>query len=164
MARSYSKAKGRCSSEGGYFAVPKEVMNHPNFLRLTPHAVKLIMDLGAQYRGKNNGDLCAAFSMMKKRGWRSSDTLNTKLKELRHYGFIVVTQYGGLNMPNLYGFSWRRIDRVGEGSDVELGKTPNNYKTTKRLFLLPNKRKQLRLANSTATTTEPIEARSRVLN
>jgi len=33
-----------------------------------------VNDLGRQYNGKNNGDLCATWSMMAKRGWSSRST------------------------------------------------------------------------------------------
>ena len=40
---------------------------------LSPRATKLLIDLLAQYRGYNNGDLCAPLSLMRERGWNSSD-------------------------------------------------------------------------------------------
>ena len=134
MPTTYAKQKGRSSSDGGYFGLPRNLLKHPNFLILTAYAVKLIVDIGSQYHGKNNGDLCAALSILQQRGWRSPETLNAKIKELRYYGFIVVTQIGGLNLPSLYALSWRKVDHIGIGSEVKLGATPNTYKDTKRKF------------------------------
>ena len=179
MAASYPYRKGRSSSDGGYFGLPKVVLNHPNFLLLTPHAVKLLVDLGEQYNGTNNGNLCAAFSILKQRGWRSQETLNTKLKELRYYGFIVATQLGGLNLPNLYAVSWRKVDHIGKDSEIRLGVTPNTHKNTRSKFkadttekrnqrraeqkrnekVSPLRQKnQLRLPESVSTATEVVSA------
>lgn len=134
MSNGYSKSKGRSSSDGGYFGVPKNVLKHPNFINLSAHANKLLLDLGEQYLGKNNGDLCATWSFMRERGWRSQETLDSKLKELRYYGFLVITQYGGLNRPNLYAFTWRNIDKASSDSDANVGETPNLWKLTKRKY------------------------------
>ena len=69
----YANPKGR-AAYSNFFGLPKEVLLHPNFVHLTPSAIKLLVDLGVQFNGHNNGDLCAAFSIMQKRGWRSKDT------------------------------------------------------------------------------------------
>jgi len=95
---------------GAAFVLPLTLLRHENWTRLTPFGSRLILDLGAQYTGFNNGYLCASWSLMKDRGWRSSETLYKAMLECEHYGLIVRTQHGGLNKPNLHGFTWRRID------------------------------------------------------
>lgn len=92
------------------FALPLTLIRHENWTRLTPYANKLIMDLGAQYTGFNNGYLCASWTLMQERGWRSSLTLYKAELECEYYGLIYRTQHGGLHKPNLYAFTWRRID------------------------------------------------------
>ncbi len=54
MGRKGINAKGR--REGGAFvAMPCAVLDHPNFIRLTPKGVKLLMELCSQLRMKQGG-------------------------------------------------------------------------------------------------------------
>ena len=62
----YPKDKAR-RKNGSYFALYHRIMDSPNYRRLSAKAVKLLNDLGRQYNGKNNGDLCAAFSRMEEK-------------------------------------------------------------------------------------------------
>lgn len=130
MARSYAKAKGR--SEGKrFFAIPHYVSGCANFIALSGVAQKLLIDLGRQYFGSNNGDLCAAFSVLRReRGWKSKETLNDALAELQHYGMIVLTQYGGLNRkPNLYALTWLKVDKAQKNTEIVVGSVPGNWRT-----------------------------------
>ena len=118
MGNSYAKAKGR-REHGRFHMLPHACLIHENFIRLSPKAVKLLIDLCVQYNGRNNGDLCAAFTMMKKRGWRSKETLNKAINELVHYGWIMVTRRGGLNKtPNLFAVTFRPIDECDGKLDI----------------------------------------------
>ena len=67
--------KGRQTTKP-FVMFPHDVMEHGTFKSLRPRATKLLMDIASQYRGNNNGDLCAPLSIMKERGWKSSDQLN----------------------------------------------------------------------------------------
>ena len=70
----YKDAKTR--REGGQFvALPWAILRSEEFAALSPFANKLLFDLLAQFNGGNNGDLCAAWRLMKGRGWRSKDSL-----------------------------------------------------------------------------------------
>lgn len=122
-----AKLKGRQES-GTFLALPHHVLDSPNYIRLSGSAVKLLVDLGRQYNGRNNGDLTAALTVLRRRGWRSSETLNYAIRELRHYGFIELTRQGGLcNRPSLYALSWKAIDDCGDKLDV----TPTNVASNK---------------------------------
>ena len=152
------------SNDGGFLKVPKEVLRNPNFLKLSAYGNKLLLDLGEQYLGKNNGDLCATWSFMRERGWKSKDTLNNALKECLYYGFIVQTQYGGLNRVSLYALSWFKVDRSSKESDYRVGDRPTDWHKTKRIYQKINtakrrarEKKQVRLAgqSSTAAGTVP---------
>lgn len=72
-------------------------------------AKALFLDMRAMATGTNNGNLSAALSDMKHRGWTSSATLSKALYELRAMGFIAVTRGGGLKLGtrvcNLYRFT-----------------------------------------------------------
>lgn len=142
MAKTYSKNKGRRSSRGSFLALPKTVIDHDNFLKLSYHANKLLIDLGSQYYGTNNGDLCATWSFMVVRGWKSKETLNDALRELEYYGFIVVTQYGDRKKPTLYGLSWKEIDKATGDCRHLLNKVSGNWKRVRKQFVNPSKRRR----------------------
>ncbi len=119
----YSKAKGR-ATYSSFFGLPKEVIAHTNFISLTSAAIKLLVDLGFQYNGKNNGDLCAAFSLMSKRGWKSKETLWNAIDCAINYRMIMVTRQGGKHQATLYAFTWRSIDECQGKLDVNATLTP----------------------------------------
>ncbi|MEN1927607.1 hypothetical protein WCE37_01140 [Luteimonas sp. MJ250] len=95
---------------GAAFVMPLTLLRHPNFTRLSPWAVKLVIDLARQYTGFNNGYLCASRTLMKECGWRSSAQLHNAMAELEHYRIIVRTRQGGRNRASLHALTWRRID------------------------------------------------------
>ena len=90
--------------------MPHRLLECEPYTRLSGKGVKLLLDLFAQYRGNNNGDFGMAWTVMKRRGWRSRDTLRNALKELIEYGFIVQTRQGGRHRCNLYAVTWLAID------------------------------------------------------
>ena len=94
-------------------------MDSQNYLRFSYKAVKLLTDLGRQYNGRNNGDFCAAYSVMRKRRWRSKSTLEEALEELIYYGFITLTRQGGRNKANLYALTWWAIDECKGKLDIQ---------------------------------------------
>ena len=107
MAKRFAKEKRH---PGGFVALPHAVIRSEHFARLSAKAVKLLVDLLAQYRGDNNGDLCAAWTLMCKRGWRSRDTLWKALTELVSNGWIAQTRQGGMNAASLYGVTFYALD------------------------------------------------------
>lgn len=109
MARTRRKNVGRADS-GGFLRLPHAVLDSPNFRALSAHGVKLLCDLGRQYRGKNNGDLSATWSLMHARGWKSRDTLGHALGELQHFGLIERTRQGGMHQCSLFALTWCAID------------------------------------------------------
>ncbi|WXG51455.1 MAG: hypothetical protein RNU03_11300 [Candidatus Sedimenticola sp. (ex Thyasira tokunagai)] len=109
MAQSRAKIKGR-KERGSFIAIPKIVVESEQYSKLSSHSVKLLIDLSAQYNGSNNGDLCAAWSMMVKRGWRSKGTLYRAVSELITTGFILLTRQGGKHKASLYAVTFKPID------------------------------------------------------
>lgn len=103
----------------GFFNLPNALLNSPDFINLSAKAVKLLIDMGEQYNGRNNGDLCPSITLMKKRGWKSRDQLNKAKKELIERNWIEQTRQGGLNSgPNLYALTWQPIDECGGKIDT----------------------------------------------
>lgn len=132
MSRRRERAKGR--REGGSFvALPHAVIGGDEWADLSAHAVKLLLDLYAQYRGNNNGDLTAAWSILKVRGWRSKDTIYRALDELIGAGWLIKTRQGGRHTPSLYAVSWQAIDHCdGKLDVVETNTAPGTWKNKMR--------------------------------
>ncbi len=108
MAR--NRHKGNRIGEG-FVALPYSVLNSPLFTALSPHALKLLIDVAAQYRGDNNGDLSAAWKMMQPRGWRSEATLHKAKHELLEAGFLYEARKGHRpNVCSLFALTWFALD------------------------------------------------------
>jgi len=111
------RAKGR-GTTGSFLSLPHALLNSTSFSSLSPRATKFLIDIAAQYKGTNNGDLCAPLSLMKKRGWNSSDQLFKAKDELIDRGLIMVSRQGGLNQCNLYAITWQPIDECKGKLDI----------------------------------------------
>lgn len=116
-------AKNKKPYAGGFLLLPMAVLHSPKFRDLSGNGVKLLMDIGSQYNGKNNGDLCAAWKVMHKKGWKSETTLTRAKKELLDAGFIAETRKGHLpNFCGLYGITWQPLN-----PNPKLDVTPNGF-------------------------------------
>lgn len=116
MAR---KSKGNSITYKGFLHLPSVLLKHPDFISLRPNSLKLLVDIASQYNGRNNGDLCAAMSILRKRGWNSNAQLSKGMRELLEKNLICQTRQGGLNLgPNLYAITWQPIDECGGKLDV----------------------------------------------
>jgi hypothetical protein len=123
---------------GGFAPLPYAVMRSYSFTLLTAHAVKLLVDLLAQYRGNNNGDLSAAWTLMQLRGWKSKDTLNKALRELRDGNWLEVTRQGGRHKATLYGLTFYAIDDCKGKLDVRATSSPRGtWKKNEPLPAMP---------------------------
>lgn len=129
MALSREKVKGRKSGHS-FLRLIHPLLDHPNFYSLSPRAVKLLIDIASQYRGSNNGDLCATYSVMKKRGWSSNDQLQKGLKELLERGWLIQTRQGYRpRVASLYALTWEAINECSGKLEVNATKTPlNNWR------------------------------------
>ena len=112
-----------------FLSLPHNVLDHDSFRTLSPRATKLLIDIAAQYRGCNNGDLCAPLSVMKKRGWKSNDQLFKARKELLDRGLILTSRQGGLNKCSLFALTWFQIDDCKGKLDIQSTTVaPHNWK------------------------------------
>ncbi len=122
------KKKGWLNPErrehGGFAPLPHCLLDSQVFINLSHHAVKLLNDLLTQFRGFNNGDLCLAWSIMKKRGWKSRDTLNKARKELLDVEIIVISRYGDRKRPHLYALTFFAIDECNGKLDIKETQRP----------------------------------------
>ena len=110
-----------------FIPLPRRVLESPEFSMLSPTETKLIIDMLSMCNGKNNGDLCITFSMMKERGWKSKSSLDKATKSLLEKKFILLTRKGRAisKYPNLYALSFFAIDECN-------GKLDEAIKTTIR--------------------------------
>lgn len=123
-------SRARITGKGadrGFMALPHAVANSPNWLKLSPYAVKLFIDLYVQYKGRNNGDLCATWKFMAPRGWKSKETLQKALRELEHFGMIIRSRQGGRKNATLYAVTFKDIDDCQGKLDIRPGPPPGNW-------------------------------------
>jgi len=133
------RSKGRSDYPGGFAGIPRMVMKHPDYQNLSGGAVKLLVELAGQYRRGNNGDLTAAYSVLRKRGFGSKGAISRAVQELQKAGMIIQTRAGRFINPGghcaLYALTWQPIDECpGKGLEVEPTTTPP------RKFTLENKK------------------------
>ena len=119
MARTRLKIRKRLET-GTFLRVPTDVLKCAAFRSLSTKAKALILDIGTQYNGHNNGHLCASWAFMKQQGWVSKQTLQNAMEELVGKGLLELTRQGGRNRCSLVGFTWMPIDagRVTVALDV----------------------------------------------
>lgn len=127
MAR--NRHKGNRIGES-FVALPYSVLNSPLFTALSPHALKLLIDVAAQYRGDNNGDLSTAWKLMQPRGWRSEATLHKVKRELLDAGFLYETRKGRRpNVCSLFALTWRTLDDSDKfDPGAKAGFTPSEFR------------------------------------
>jgi hypothetical protein len=116
MSRSRERVVKRAKSDRGggtFLPIPTRVLESVALANLSAYANKLLLDLCSQFKYGHNGDLSAAWTLMRKRGWKSKDTLNKALKELCASGLIVLTRQGGMHLCSLYALGWLAIDDCG---------------------------------------------------
>jgi hypothetical protein len=125
MARNKNKFKGQKLS-GHFAALPTHILQSNEYAALRPFELKLLIDLFGQYRGSNNGDFTAAWSIMKKRGWHSRGTLSKSIKGLLEKGFILKTRQGFLNVCSLFAVTWLGVDECKGKLDTHFSSIPAN--------------------------------------
>ena len=134
VAHSRVKQKGR-QAFGSYVAMPKRILESEEYACLKAFEVKLLMDLYAQHNGRNNGDYCCTWTLMRKRGWRSEDTLNRALTGLLYTGFIIRTRQGGKHKCSLFAVTWLPIDDCAGKLDIRPTVTaPGTWNKNKSLL------------------------------
>jgi hypothetical protein len=112
----------------------------------------LLFDLAAQYKGNNNGDLCAAWTLMKVRGWKSEETLHNAKRQLLERGLIAETRKGARpNKAALYGLTWFAMDECKGKLDISAQSFPRGQ--YRLLEPLP----PMKVRNASLTTAGAVE-------
>ena len=107
-------------------ALPHTWVQSPQWAALDPYELKLLIDLGSQYNGRNNGDLCAALTVMKPRGWRSPATLNKAIRGLIAKGWLDLARQGGRHLASLYALTLWGIDACDNKHDLHPNPVPSH--------------------------------------
>ena len=116
--RKWNETKDK-RDKGAFLTVPLSVLQSRAYIQANPYARMLLLDLAMQYRGDNNGDLCAAWKVMQPRGWRSEETLQKAKRDLIDLGLIVETRKGARpNKATLYAVTWCALDQCGGKLDM----------------------------------------------
>jgi len=97
-----------------FAGIPRWVIGTDAYKSLGANAVKLLVLLAYQYKGKNNGDLTITISILKEY-FKSNTTMYKARDELYNKGFIDINAYGGMSfdgrkMPHLYALTWASVD------------------------------------------------------
>lgn len=139
---------GKDKRDGGAFvSVPLSVLNSRAYLTTSAYSRMLLFDLLSQYRGNNNGDLCAAWKLMRPRGWRSESTLDKAKRELLRLELIVETRKGARpNKASLYALTWYALDHC----DGKLDMTSQSY--PRGAYKLLDPMPAIRVKNASLTT------------
>ena len=130
MGRSRSKRTAYSVIGAPFAAIPIYLLEHPDYWSVSPTATRLLVCLASQFNAgnENNGNLCAAQSVMKKYGWKDS-TRKRAIKELEDSGLIIKTRQGHKKRCSLYALSWLPINEC-QGKWLEVfptSKAPRNY-------------------------------------
>lgn len=98
------------SVTGSYTPLPHAVLDSVAFMGAGHPARSLLLELMRQHTGSNNGRLHLAQGWLRKRGWKSGDTIQRAKVELLKRELIVQTRQGGLNAgPCLFALTWLPI-------------------------------------------------------
>ena len=115
--------KGRGHS---FLALNHPMMDSDAWLGLSGGALKLLLEIGRQFNGHNNGDISIPMKRMKLRGFNSSDVLIRCKRELIDAGFITQTRQGGMHQCSLFAITWMPIDECGGKIEVAAERVASN--------------------------------------
>lgn len=108
---SKSRKTGRDGSR--FVALPHVVLDCPAYLILSFSARSLLVDVGRQYSGENNGRLLICDKVLKPRGWNSPATIHKAKQELLDAGFLVETRKGHRpNKASWFAVTWQTLDWI----------------------------------------------------
>lgn len=122
MVKSKSK-RNPVTIKGPWFAMPIEFLRSRACASLSPHAVKLLLDMCAQLgpNSRRNGDLTATPSVMVSRGWNGRETLTAAVRELVDADLLVMTRRGNKRCCSLFAVTLWPIDCDLSKLDVKPG-------------------------------------------
>ena len=131
--------------EGGFLALPHDVLDSYAYLSLTHTAKSLLLELGRQYIRDNNGMLILSVKFLKKRGWNSADVITRAKRELLKKELIYETVMGHRpNKASRYAVTWASLDPSRYYDfGAEKGFVRGAYRNLKNEPLIPSGSKHL---------------------
>jgi len=109
--------RAKLTGKGGaasFISLPHYVLDSPEFAALTGNELRMLLELGRQYKGVNNGDLLATRERLVERGWKSHQTIDAQLAKLERKGWIIKTRQGGKRIGcTLYAVTIWPVDECG---------------------------------------------------
>lgn len=104
---------------GTFSGMPHAVMDSTAFIGASHHARSLLFELIRQHNGSNNGHFQLATSYLRRRGWRSNDTIHHAKAELITRQLVIKTRLGGLGAgPDKWAVTWLPISNYAGLSEV----------------------------------------------
>jgi hypothetical protein len=125
--------------EGGFLALPWDVLDSVAYAGLSGAAIRLLLEIGRQFVRDNNGRLLSSMKYLRKRGWTSAGTVTNALRELEAAGFIHQTVKGHRpNKANWWAVTWQNLDRI-QGYDPGAAETfrKGAYRKAENAALIP---------------------------
>lgn len=113
MSKRYRYKKGELEALGGFVAVPFDVFASKDYKGLSIEAKALLLEVIAQYRGDNNGDLTPSFYVVGAALKWGKPRHAKAVAELRATRLIQVTregQRGSKGVNELWALSWFGLD------------------------------------------------------
>jgi hypothetical protein len=108
---SRKKATGRV--EGGFAALPWDVLDSAAYARLSHPARSLLVELARQFVRDNNGRLLTSMAYLSKRGWNSNAVITRASRELEAAGFTHQMVKGHRpNCASWWAVTWHSLDRL----------------------------------------------------
>ena len=112
--------KWRMKMADSFYKIPRKVHRSADFRHLSSHAKALLISLVYQFYGNNNGDLTAAWTVMRdQHGFRSPTTLDRARKGLLDANLIKLSRQGGLGRCSLYAVTWLQINPCNGKLDIQ---------------------------------------------
>ena len=95
--------------------LPFYVLNSPAYRSLSCYARALLVELGALYNGRNNGELHMSVRQVRQRLGVGRKLAEKALAELQDRGFIEVVQKGSFRCKVRLATTWRLTEHEHEG-------------------------------------------------
>ncbi len=120
------------SGKNPFAGIPNRVIEQKDFATLKPSELRLLIMFAYQYRGNNNGKLCAVFSQAQKFGVKSEQSLSNAIKGLLLKEYIQVTK-GSISQAHgrtavFYAVTWEKIDEI-KNFNMDIEPTNKAYRT-----------------------------------
>lgn len=105
-----SKRNDTDRMDGPFIALPWHVLDSQAYMGLSHPAKALLIEIGRQFKGDNNGRLLASRSYLSKRQWNSQDVITRALRELITAKLIHQTVQGHRpNKASWFAVTWRKL-------------------------------------------------------